>query len=264
MNIRHLLFVSLLILLMTSSCSTRKNIVYLHDMKMGENYPIDVKHEAVIHRDDRLSITVSCKKPELAIPFNVSTGSVTVSEDGNIRTGSVPSTREKGYRVDVDGYINFPILGRLYVEGLKVSEAQNLIRRKIIEGDYIKDPTVAIEFLNFKYTVLGAVSRNGTFTVDGDRITLLEAIANAGDLTSKARINRVAVIREEGNDRKMYMHDLRSTDIFSSPCFYLQQNDIVYVEPKYRKKDNEDRGFQIGTVLLSIASVITSIFWVLK
>ena len=166
--------------------------------------------------------------------------------------------------MDVDGYINFPILGRLYVEGLKVSEAQNLIRRKIIEGDYIKDPTVAIEFLNFKYTVLGAVSRNGTFTVDGDRITLLEAIANAGDLTSKARINRVAVIREEGNDRKMYMHDLRSTDIFSSPCFYLQQNDIVYVEPKYRKKDNEDRGFQIGTVLLSIASVITSIFWVLK
>lgn len=264
MKIRHLLFVNLLILLMTSSCSTRKNIVYLNDMKMGENYPIEAKHEAVIHRDDRLSITVSCKKPELAIPFNVSTGTITVGEDGNIRTGSASSTREKGYRVDVDGYINFPILGRLYVEGLKISEAQNLIRRKIIEGDYIKDPTVAIEFLNFKYTVLGAVGRNGTFTVDGDRITLLEAIANAGDLTSKARINRVAVIREEGNDRKMYLHDLRSTDVFSSPCFYLQQNDIVYVEPKYKKKDNEDRGFQIGALLLSVVTAVTSIFWVLK
>lgn len=265
MKIKQLLFVNLLILLVFSSCASRKNIVYLNDMKVGEGYPFDVKHEAVIHRDDRLSITVSCKKPELAIPFNISTGAVTIGADGNVSaTSAVGTTREKGYRVDAEGYIDFPILGRLYVEGLKVSEAQNLIRRKIMEGDYIKDPTVSIEFLNFKYTVLGAVSRNGTFTVDGDRITLLEAIANAGDLTSKARINRVAVIREEGRERKMYMHDLRDTEIFKSPCFYLQQNDIVYVEPKYKKKDNEDRGFQIGTMLLTLASVITSVFWVLK
>lgn len=265
MKIKQLLCINLLILLVLSSCATREKIVYLNDMKVGEGYPFNDKHEAVIHRDDRLSITVSCKKPELAIPFNISTGSVTVGPNGSVSAANaVGATREKGYRVDSEGYIDFPILGRLYVEGLKVSEAQNLIKRKIVEGDYIKDPTVSIEFLNFKYTVLGAVSRNGTFSVDGDRITLLEAIANAGDLTSKARLNRVAVIREEGGERKMYMHDLRSTDIFKSPCFYLQQNDIVYVEPKFKKKDNEDRGFQIGTLLLSVASVITSVFWVLK
>ena len=123
---------------------------------------------------------------------------------------------------------------------------------------------VAVEFLNFKYTVLGAVGRNGTFTVNGDRITILEAIANAGDLTAKARIDRVKVIREVGNEKQMFIHDLRSTDIFQSPCFYLQQNDIVYVEPKYRKKDAEDRGWQIFTTVTSIASLVISLFWVLK
>lgn len=98
----------------------------------------------------------------------------------------------------------------------------------------------------------------------GDRITLLEAIAQAGDLTAKARIDRVAVIRESGNERQIYMHDLRKKEIFDSPCFYLQQNDIVYVEPKYRKKDKEDRGFQIATVGLSTVTAITSLLYLFK
>ena len=93
---------------------------------------------------------------------------------------------------------------------MKVSEVTNLIRERIIAGNYIKDPIVSLEFLNFKYTVLGAVANNGTFTVDGDRITLIDAIARAGDLNAKARIDRVAVIREIGGERKMFMHDLRS------------------------------------------------------
>lgn len=145
-----------------------------------------------------------------------------------------------------------------------MSEVTKLIRDRIVQGNYIKDPIISIEFLNFKYTVLGAVGRNGTFSVDGDRVTLLEAIANAGDLTSKARIDRVAVIREVGNERQMFMHDLRSTDVFESPCFYLQQNDIVYVEPKYRKKDTEDRGWQVVTTLLSLVTAVCSIMWATK
>ena len=166
--------------------------------------------------------------------------------------------------MDVNGEIDFPILGKLHVEGLTVSEVTKLIRDRIVQGNYIKDPIISIEFLNFKYTVLGAVGRNGTFSVDGDRVTLLEAIANAGDLTSKARIDRVAVIREVGNERQMFMHDLRSTDVFESPCFYLQQNDIVYVEPKYRKKDTEDRGWQVVTTLLSLVTAVCSIMWATK
>lgn len=126
---------------------------------------------------------------------------------------------EKGYRVDVNGDIDFPILGKLHIEGMKVSEVRDLIKQKIEEGEYMKDPLVSIEFLNFKYTVLGAVGSNGTYTVDGDRVTLLEAIAKAGDLTSKAKVDRVAVIREIEGERQIFMHDLRTKDIFDSPCF---------------------------------------------
>ena len=260
---KKVVVVGLMALWLLASCASRKDFVYLNDMQMGEKYPIEMKYEAEVHCDDRLSILVSCKNPELAIPFNIQGGNFRVNADGSI-SPSEASVNEKGYRVDALGNIDFPILGKLHVDGLKISEVKNLIESRIKQGEYIKDPLVSVEFLNFKYTVLGAVANNGTFTVNGDRITILEAIANAGDLTSKARIDTVKVIREVGNEKQMFIHDLRSTDIFQSPCFYLQQNDIVYVEPKYRKKDAEDRGWQITTLLISIASLVTSILWVLK
>ena len=260
---KKVVVVGLMALWLLASCASRKDFVYLNDMQMGEKYPIEMKYEAEVHCDDRLSILVSCKNPELAIPFNIQGGNFRVNADGSI-SPSEASVNEKGYRVDALGNIDFPILGKLHVDGLKISEVKNLIESRIKQGEYIKDPLVSVEFLNFKYTVLGAVANNGTFTVNGDRITIFEAIANAGDLTSKARIDRVKVIREVGNEKQMFIHDLRSTDIFQSPCFYLQQNDIVYVEPRYRKKDAEDRGWQITTLLISIASLVTSILWVLK
>ena len=265
MNInKQILWASLLALLLLTSCASRKNFVYLQDMQMGNKYPIAAQYEPVIHSDDRLSITVSCKNPELAIPFNIYGGTFKVGADGDVTADATTRVNEKGYRVDVDGNIDFPILGKLHIEGMTINAVKQLISDKIEEGNYMKDPLVSIEFLNFKYTVLGAVGHNGTFSADGDRVTILEAIANAGDLTAKAKTDRVAVIREVYGERQMFMHNLNSTEIFDSPCFYLQQNDIVYVEPKYRKKDNEDRGWQIGTTMLSLASVICSLIWALK
>lgn len=259
------IFISLVtVLLLMTSCASRKNIAYLQDMEVGKSYIYDAKYEATVHKNDRLAITVTCKRPELAIPFNVMGNSVNVGADGNVHTSTNAASNKKGYRVDVDGNIDFPILGKIYVEGLKVSEVTNLIENKIISGNYIKDPQVSLEFLNFKYTVLGAVGKPGTFSVEDDRITLLEAIANAGDLNSKSKLNSVAVIREVNGTRQLYVHDIRSKEIFTSPCYYLQQNDIVYVEPKYMKKDKEDRGFQLATVLISLGTMVTSILWLLK
>lgn len=174
------------------------------------------------------------------------------------------SQNEKGYLVDVEGNIDFPILGKLHVAGLTMNEIKDMITDNIVNDNYIKDPLVQVELLNFKYTVLGAVARNGSFTSSGNRITLLEAIANAGDLTSKAKIDKVAVIREVNGARQMFVHDLRSKDIFDSPCFYLQQNDVVYVEPKYKKKDTEDRGWQISTFILSMVTAVCSVLWATK
>ena len=195
---KKVVVVGLMALWLLASCASRKDFVYLNDMQMGEKYPIEMKYEAEVHCDDRLSILVSCKNPELAIPFNIQGGNFRVNADGSI-SPSEASVNEKGYRVDALGNIDFPILGKLHVDGLKISEVKNLIESRIKQGEYIKDPLVSVEFLNFKYTVLGAVANNGTFTVNGDRITILEAIANAGDLTSKARIDKVKVIREVGN-----------------------------------------------------------------
>lgn len=255
------LWLCMIAIIALSSCNSKKNIVYLQDMAMGQFYPIGEKHDPIVHRDDRLSIVVSSKNPELAIPFNIQQGAYNVSDNGQVTTSSSNATQEKGYRVDVDGNIDFPMLGLLHVEGLTISQVTELIKNRIIEGDYIKNPLVMVEIMNFRYTVLGAVASNGVKTALGDRVTLLEAIANAGDLTANAAIDRVAVIREMGENRQVFMHDLRSKDIFDSPCFYLQQNDIVYVEPKYKKKDTEDKVMQYGTLLLSLTSTISTMMW---
>ena len=247
--------------LLRSSGRSSKNFVYLQDMEMGLGYPYDTRYEAVVHANDRLDITVSSKNPELSIPFNAGGGAFSVGANGAVTESAAV---KKGYRVDVDGNISFPILGKLHVEGLKVSEVTALIRNRIIDGKYIKDPLVSLEFLNFKYSVLGAVGNTGTFSVEGDRITLLEAIAKAGDVTQRGRVNRVAVIREEDGQRVMYQHDLRSKDLFESPCFYLQQNDIVYVEPKYRKQDREDKGWKYTTGILSFITAVCSVIWAIK
>ena len=258
----RILFLFLSALLALSSCVSSKDFVYLQDMQVGERYHFERKHEAVVHRDDRLSITVSCKQPELALPFNAQNAAVKVSSTGEISASA--DGNDKGYRVDVDGNIDFPMLGKINVEGRTLAEVTQIIKNGIIEGNYIKNPLVAVDFLNFKYTVLGAVGSNGTFTVKGDRVTLLEAIANAGDLGSNARVDKVTVIREIGNERQIFVHDLRSSNIFNSPCFYLQQNDIVYVEPKYRKKERSERITQYITMTLSAIATACTVIWAVK
>ena len=258
----RILFLFLSALLALSSCVSSKDFVYLQDMQVGERYPFERKHEAVVHRDDRLSITVSCKQPELALPFNAQNAAVKVSSTGEI-SASADGT-DKGYRVDVDGNIDFPMLGKINVEGRTLAEVTQLIKNGIIEGNFIKNPLVSVDFLNFKYTVLGAVGSNGTYTVRGDRVTLLEAIANAGDLATNARVDKVTVIREVGKERQIFVHDLRSSNIFNSPCFYLQQNDIVYVEPKYRKKERSERITQYITMTLSAIATACTVIWAVK
>ena len=249
-------------ILLFASCSNPEKFVYLQDMDPGYGYAYDTKYEAVVHANDRLDITVSSKNPELAIPFNANGGAFQVGTNGIVSEASTQV--RKGYRVDVNGNIYFPILGTLHVAGLKVSEVTELIRSRIIEGQYIKDPIVSLEFLNFRYSVLGAVGNTGTFTVDDGRVTLLDAIAKAGDISSRGRVNRVTVIREEDGQRVAYVHDLRSKELFRSPCYYLQQNDVVYVEPKYRKQDSEDKSWRYITGITSTLAAICTIILAVK
>ena len=259
---KTLTFMCLMALVLLSSCVSRKNLTYLQDMEELRNYPVYQKYEPIIHRDDRLNITVSCKNPELTLPFNIpGSSNYSVGIDGSITSiSSGPASidnKNKGYLVDINGEIDFPILGRLKVEGSTRKEVTEMIKARLIAEDLIKDPIVMVDFQNFKITVLGEVGKTGTIEVSGDRITLLEAIAQAGDVSLKGNPSRVAVIRENGNHRSIYYHNLRSKDVFNSPYYYLQQNDIVYVEPSANRTRDNFR--DIISIVTTGASFITTI-----
>ena len=237
-----------------TACTSTKKIIYLQDVVPLKQQEIEQKYEVIIHGDDLLAIMVNSRDPELALPFNMPM----VSYQLGSNTGG--QQRVLGYLVDTNGNIDFPILGEIHVEGLTRMQLTELIKNKLIEGDLIKDPIVTVQFLNFKISVMGEVGRPGSFTISGDRITLLEALSMAGDLTIYGRRDRVGVIRENNGKRTILFHDLRSADIFNSPCYYLQQNDIVYVEPNNAKSGQSsiNQNNSIG-VWVSVISLLTTI-----
>ena len=237
-----------------TACTSTKKIIYLQDVVPLKQQEIEQKYEVIIHGDDLLAIMVNSRDPELALPFNMPM----VSYQLGSNTGG--QQRVLGYLVDTNGNIDFPILGEIHVEGLTRMQLTELIKNKLIEGDLIKDPIVTVQFLNFKISVMGEVGRPGSFTISGDRITLLEALSMTGDLTIYGRRDRVGVIRENNGKRTILFHDLRSADIFNSPCYYLQQNDIVYVEPNKAKSGHSsiNQNNSIG-VWVSVISLLTTI-----
>ena len=246
--------------LLLTSCAAPRKLMYLNDMMPGEQYDVNLESATVIHSNDRLDIKVSCKNPELAVPFNAQLGSYQVSPDGSVKSAGVDLNA--GYRVDDDGNIVFPVLGKINVGGKTIKEVSEVIETMIEEGDYIKSPEVTIEFLNFKYTVLGAINGKGTYTVDGDKVTIIEAIAKAGDLAKNARLDRIAVIRMINGKYEIFYNDIRTAEIFKSPTYYLQQNDIVYVEPKH--KERNERAWQTATFIVSLGSLASTIMWALS
>ena len=248
------------IALLLVSCAAPRKLMYLNDMMPGEQYDVNLESATVIHSNDRLDIKVSCKNPELAVPFNAQFGSYQVFADGSVKSAGVDLNA--GYRVDDDGNIVFPVLGKINVGGKTIKEVSKIIETMIEEGNYIKNPEVTIEFLNFKYTVLGAVNGKGTYTVDGDKVTIIEAIAKAGDLAKNARLDRVAVIRMVDGKQEIYYNDIRTAEIFKSPTYFLQQNDIVYVEPKY--KERNENAWQTATFIVSLGSLASTILWALS
>ena len=251
------------VVVLCTSCASSKKVVYLQDVVPLKQQDIEQKYEVYVHNDDLLAIMVNSKNPELALPFNMPMVSYQLGS-GSTNSGS---QRVLGYLVDGNGDIDFPILGKLHVAGLTRTQLTEMIKQRLIEGDLIKDPIVTVQFLNYNVSVMGELNRPGSFNISGDRITLLEALSMAGDLTIYGRRDRVAVIREKDGKRTILMHDLRSSDIFNSPCYYLQQSDIVYVEPNKAKAEqtdinqNKSLGVWFGAIsaLVSIASLIVTL-----
>ena len=238
-----------------TSCATPKDIIYFQDAGNFELYRKVEPFEVFIHQDDLLAIMVNSQATEAALPFNLPMANYYVGGE------SYGQQRMLGYLVDKEGNIDFPILGKIHVEGLTRNKLRDLLKEKLIEGGYLNDPIITVNMLNFKVSVQGEVNRPGTFTILGERITLLEALSMAGDLTIYGRRDRVAVIRETGDRRSILYHDLSSTEIFKSPCYYLQQNDLVYVEPNKRRAQQStiNQNNSVGVWLSIISVLLTSI-----
>lgn len=244
---------------MTSCVSSRK-MVYLRGAdKLHENPQKVVEdYELRIKPDDQLYVTINSKTPELLEPFANNQILGSTSTGGN-------SPEMQGILVDKDGNIDLPVLGKFSVLGLTRMEVAEMIKKKIIEEEYIKEPTVTVRFKGAKVVFLGEVGSPGVKELGSERVTILEAIGMAGDLPPSARRNNILVIREENGERKSYTVDLTSgKDILNSPVFYVQQNDVVYVQPN--KSVNVKGSSTLtylaagGSVVSLLASILSLIF----
>lgn len=240
-----------------ASCGseTYKKINYLQDVNDETSMSMVVNKGIIIQPQDQLSIIVNSRDPKMATPFNLS---VSTHYSGSELGASSSTTRITGYIVDNAGNINFPSLGTVHVSGLNRWELQDLIKDMLSDSGLLRDAVVTVEFLNFKVSVLGEVTSPGTYSVTGDKITIFQALALARDLTIYGQRDNVRVIREQNGKRQIYVLNLTDSEIFSSPAYYLQQNDVVYVTPsRVRAGQGEinENYFKSGSFWISLASI---------
>lgn len=249
----------LFMLLVCTSCVSQKKMIYLQGAEYLRENPqqMDENFELKIQPDDQLAISINSKDKELIEPFNNNT----LIGGGNSTSGqAVTQSGISYFQVNKDGNIDFPILGTLKVSGITRLELAKEIEQKLIAQSYIKDPTVTVKIMSFKVTVLGEVKNPGVQNVTGERLTLLEALGMAGDLLPSGKRENIMVLREEKGQRKTYMVDLTSGyDVLNSPCYYLQQNDVLYVEPNSAIRVKGSATMSTLTSTASLVSMLASL-----
>ena len=217
---------ALLMLLFVASCSTQKQVPYFQDLKEKESVKIAPPQDIRLKPGDQVTIHVNSKDPELALPLNLTFA--------NNNMGS--NNTRLAYTVDERGYIDFPTLGEIHVEGKTRDEVAKHIKGIILEKKLVLDPVVIVDFYNQQVSVIGEVNAPGKYDIDKDRFTVLDALALAGDLTIQGKRENITVLREEFGSQKAYTLNLNdAAQLHASPAYYLQQNDIVYVEPNTAK-----------------------------
>lgn len=261
MKLQHYLAIAATIVI-AAACSpnTYKQIDYLQDIDADTSLDMKENQGILIQPQDQLSIVVSSRDPELAAPLNKPVASYQAGSE--LTATNSGYQRLLGYAVDNDGNLNLPVLGVMHVAGLTRWQLQEKIQKEVISRGIILDPIVTVEFMNFKISVMGEVNSPGTYTVTGDKITLLGALSLARDLTIYGRRDNVTVIREQNGKRNIYKVDLRSSDIFSSPAYYLQQNDVVYVYPNSVRAGQStinENYFKSGAFWISLSSVAVTV-----
>jgi polysaccharide export outer membrane protein len=250
--------------MLLSSCGSTKDVAYFQNAAQVDLSASKVLYDARIMPKDELTITVSTTDPEAAIPFNM-TVATPYTQNRSISSGSYGQLQT--YLVDNQGNIEFPIVGTVHLGGMTKLEAEQLIKSKI--QPYMnanENPIVTVRMSSYKVSVLGEVTRPGSFTVSKEKVSILEALALAGDLTIYGVRDNVQLIREDASGQKaIYMLNLNDANIINSPYYYLQQNDIIYVTPNKVKAQNSSVGsmttlwFSATSILISLTSLLYNI-----
>ena len=241
-----------------SSCASTKSVLYFQDINETEIEKLTTAYEAVIKKDDRISIIVSGPDKSVVAPYNLS-----LSESQNGSGSYDPERSILSYLVDSRGDINFPILGTIHVEGMTRNELVDYLTKEI--GKDVKDPIVYVAFKNYKISILGEVRNPGTYTMDSEKINILQAIAKAGDLNLTAKRDGILLLREENGKIEHYSIDLKKSDLLNSPYFFLQQNDILYIPPSTGRVATATNSVGVWTTMVtSVATTLALVTTVLS
>lgn len=248
-------------LLSATSCGTPKNVAYFQDLNNNPDTVITLQNRVItVKPTDKIYIGVKSKDPQISQLFNLtggtSSGATNMSQDAYY------------YTVDSKGDIDFPVVGKIQVAGLTREEIAEKVKKSLVDASLVKDPTITVGLSNLHYSMMGEVAKPGQYAIEEEKVTILDAISKAGDLTIQGKRNDVMVLRQENGHQKIYKINLCSgRDIFNSPAYYLQQNDVVYVTPNDTKKRSSTLNgntVQSTGFWISISSLIVTILTFLK
>ncbi len=274
MKIKSLATLAVAVGMLAASCSTPKNITYFQDISTGTVIDPSQRLEIKVKPEDKLSIIVSTQDMALSNLFNLVQNQSRLGNSGGTSVGNASNTadgRTSFYTVDRSGNINFPVIGELHIGGMSRFEVADFIEQKLKEGDFVKDPIVTVEFANTGISILGEVSKPGRYEFNKDRLNIIDALAMAGDLTTNGMRENVIVLRETtGGKQQAYRVDLTNMkSIATSPVYYLQQNDVIYVEPNNKKKRETTASgnsayspsfwVSVGSLAVTIATLIITL-----
>lgn len=246
--------------LLFSSCAA-PNVSYFNDMGHGQTENAIPQMDILLRPDDKISIVVKSKDPALSELFNLP---IVTRRIGFAQSSTASSTQQMSvYTVDSNGEIDFPVLGKMKVQGMRRDKLAEKIKNELITNNLVKDPVVIVEFGNQSFSILGEVNRPGRYSFDRDHFTILDAISMAGDLTILGKRENIFVMRSNGDTRITYRLNLQNgNELLQSPAYYLQQNDVIYVEPnKMRSRQTKVNGNNVlsAPFWISVASLLTSI-----
>lgn len=263
MDKKHLLTLCVLLFALSflfPSCATKRNLVYFSNLPDSTIYTQAIANqvEPTIQPNDVLNIRVATLSPDANILFN--SGSLPMDNQATGTAQAAP-TMMQGYLVDVDGNVNFPVIGKVKVVGLTREQAQDAIAQEVSKT--AKAPIVNVQIMNFKISVIGEVMHPGVFNIPNNRVNVLEALGMAGDMTPYAVREKVLVVHEKNGRRSMEWLDMTDKNVFNNPDFYLQQNDVVYVQPynKIKERNTDPTRFQVWSIITSSVSVLALVIY---